>query len=234
MANSIIIFNYDRINKKINCKFGSGKGGKVMSEGNFRGSAFGGFNRKDVVEYISNMAKESNDLKAQRDALKAENETLKARLEELSAQNDALASEKEELSTQIEKLKAELEDAEALKVTVAELQAKLDENSKTVSSYEQIKGRLSTMEIEACKRAEEIEAEGRAQYNKMMDKVSAVVASLKNEYEQIRSGTAVTAAHLCGEMNRMGERIELVNLVLEKTAKGFDELDGLIEENKKG
>jgi molybdopterin synthase catalytic subunit len=89
------------------------------------------------------------------------------------------------------------------------------------------------MEIEACRRAEEIEAEGRAQYNKMMEKISAVVASLKSEYEQIRSGTAVTAAHLCGEMNRMGERIELVNLVLDKTAKGFDELDGLIEDNKK-
>lgn len=204
-----------------------------MNEGNFRGSAFGGFNRKDVVEYIGGMAKELNDLKTERDSLKKENDEIKLTLGELTRKNDSLEGEAQALKTERDKLKTELAAASAYKKTAEELRTKLDENMKTVSSYEQIKGRLSTMEVEACKRAEEIENEARVQYDKTMEKISAVVASLKNEYEQIRSGTAVTAAHLCGEMNRMGERIELVNLVLEKTAKGFEELDEFIEENKK-
>ncbi len=204
-----------------------------MSEGNFRGSVFGGFNRKDVVDYISNTAKESNNLKNERDSLKAENEEIKSRLVALVTQNICLAQENKELNNAIQKLNAEVKEMEALRNTVAELQAKLDENLKILSSYEQIRGRLSQMEIEACKRAQEIEDEARARYDKIMDRISGVIASLRSEYEQIRSGTAVTAAHLCGEMNRMGERIELVNLVLEKTAKGFDELDEFIEESKK-
>jgi len=196
--------------------------------GNFRGSVFGGFNRKDVAAYIGKVARETNDYKEECSKLKTENKELLSRLEALTHELTELDAKNEELKGEIERLEAQSEETDCLKDTIAALQAKIDGDAEIISSYEKMKGRLSELEVEALKRAQEIEARAMSEYERIMDRVGSIITSLKSEYEEIRSGTEITAAHLRGEMNRMGERIGLVNSVLEKTAGDLDSLNNLI------
>jgi len=212
------------------------KGGGLMTEdknGNFRGSVFGGFNRRDVAAYISKVARETNDYKEECSKLSAENEELKTRLEEQTCRLSELNAKNEELRSEIERLEAQSEETDCLKDTIAAMQAKIDGDAEIISGYEKMKSRLSELEVEALKRAQDIETRAMSEYKRIMDRVGEIITSLKSEYEEIRSGTEVTAAHLRGEMNRMGERISLVNSVLEKTAGDFESLDSLIPKKDK-
>lgn len=201
--------------------------------GNFRGRVFGGFDRKDVAAYISKVARETNDYKEECAKLRCENRELSSGIEGLTGQISALNAKNEELKSEIERLEARSEETDCLKDTIAAMQAKIDGDAEIISGYEKMKGRLSELEVEALKRAQDIETRAMSEYKRIMDKVGEIITSLKSEYEEIRSGTEVTAAHLRGEMNRMGERISLVNSVLEKTAGDFDSLDSLIPKKDK-
>lgn len=200
-----------------------------MNEGGFRGSVFGGFNRGDVAAYITSVSKQLNESKAEGLRLKEENAELNKKLEDLTARVSVLEAENEELKSQNESLSSEKAEAGTLKEAAEALRAELDANAKALSEYELIKDRLSLVEVEACKRAQEIEAAANQKYQRVMETIGGIITSLKTEYEEIRSGTEITAAHLCGEMNRMEKRIELVSSVLGKTADDFDELEKFIK-----
>ncbi|HHU05454.1 MAG TPA: hypothetical protein GXZ65_03095 [Clostridiales bacterium] len=206
-----------------------------MAENNnrkFRGSLFGGFNRKDVAAYISKLAREANEFKEECSKLKTENSELKIKIEELTRQVSELGAQNEELNGELERLKAQCEENGRLKETIASMQARIDSDAEIISGYDRMKRKLSELEVEALKRAQEIEARAMSEYERIMNRVGEIIASLKNEYEEIRAGTEVTAAHLRGEINRMGERISLVNTVLEKTADDLESLDCLIKKDK--
>ena len=212
------------------------KGGGFMTEekiGNFRGKVFGGFNRKDVAAYIARVARETNEHKEQCAKLNTENKGLSSRLEELTRQLSELNAENQELRDQVEKLEAQCEENGVLKDTIAAMQAKIDGDAEIISGYDKMRSRLSELEVEALKRAQEIEARAMSEYERIMDRVGEIINSLKSEYEEIRSGTEVTAAHLRGEISRMGERISLVNSVFEKTADDLDSLNCLITKKDK-
>lgn len=196
--------------------------------GSFRGKVFGGFNRKDVAAYIAKVAREANEYKEQCAKLTTENKDISSRLEELTRQLSELNAENQEHRAEIERLEAQSEETDLLKETIAAMQAKIDDDSEIISGYEKMRGRLSELEVEALKRAQEIESRAMYEYERIMDRVGEIITSLKSEYEEIRSGTEVTAAHLRGEISRMGERISLVNSVFEKTADDLDNLDSLI------
>lgn len=54
-----------------------------QEKGNFKGRVFGGFNRKDVIDYIESLAAERNDLALENRKLSGRVEALEEKLEEL-------------------------------------------------------------------------------------------------------------------------------------------------------
>jgi len=66
------------------------KGGVPMAEtGNFKSRLFGGFDRQDVSDYITTLARERNRLRTEVETLRSENEALKARAEAAEASAEA-------------------------------------------------------------------------------------------------------------------------------------------------
>ncbi len=198
-----------------------------MDVGGFRSSMFGGFNRSDVAAYITAMSKELNEYKAECERLKAEKKELLSKIDFLSDQVSGLMRENDEISRQSE-------NVEALKARIEALKAKVDEDAKTIETFNKLKGRLSSLEVEACKRAQEIEAAATEKYERIMSKLMNTIAALKIEYEDIRCGTEITAAHLRGEISNIDKRIGLVSSVLDKTANDFNELEKFVKDSEQG
>ena len=180
-----------------------------MSSESFRGSLFGGFNRDDVASFISSMSIELNVCKTECEGLKTERKALKSEIETLSAQNSELKKEKEgrELkSAETDALKANVAELQAY---IAGMQAKMEEDARAIEAFNRLKSKLSVMEFEACKRAQDIETEAskraqeieteasrRAQdietvvvdkYARIMGKLTNIIDSLRLEYEEIHT-----------------------------------------------
>jgi len=96
-----------------------------MADNAFKNRLFGGFDRKDVVNYIEKLASERNDLQVRCRELEKKLSDAEDKLEnlqsELEAQKEGFASEKESLVSEYE---AKLIDSET---RVAEANARADE-----------------------------------------------------------------------------------------------------------
>jgi len=139
----------------------------MMSENNtgkFRGSLIGGFNRKDVAAYIGKVARELSEYKEKSEKLGAENKELKTEVEELTRRVTELSAQNEELKSELDLLRGTSEENERLKETIASMQARIDSDAETIAGYEKMKSKLSELEVEALKRAQEIEASAMAEY----------------------------------------------------------------------
>ena len=141
------------------------------SNGKFRGSLFGGFNRKDVAVYIGKVGKETNEYKEECAKLKEENRELKSKVDELTRQISELSAQNEELNGEVETLRVKCEEQDRLKETVAAMQARIDSDAETIAGYEKMKDKLSELEVEALKRAQQIETRAMSEYERIMNRV---------------------------------------------------------------
>lgn len=144
-----------------------------MSNHVMKGTLFGGFKRSDVIEYIERSAKENSEAvallkeelekyRSERDALSEEREQLlekSGRLEEVKEQKDALMEEVVALRTA--KAAAE-QEIEALYAELERLRPEYEE-------FQSIKAHLSEIQIEACRRAKELEESTKRRMDELED-----------------------------------------------------------------
>ena len=130
---------------------------------NFKTCMFGGFDREDVIKFIEQFSKESQEkiaaLEQENASLKSGNEQMESALRTLHAQvkeQQAETSLAEELRRQIAAL---TERAEALQSERDALKANADE-------YAYLKEHIAEIEINAHRRSEEFRAEAMAQLRK--------------------------------------------------------------------
>lgn len=166
---------------------------------NFR-SAFNGFNREDVVNYIAYMTNkhetqvnqlntEVAQLQQERDGLQEQHDHLQ---EQLHKQEET-ASELEQLRQQIEQMKEQLSERDIqIELLEEELQQeKAKKNVVTASAPVQPKHDMVRMaeELSAYRRAESVERRAREQVNQMFDRACGTLAdtsvSLENATEKI-------------------------------------------------
>ena len=114
----------------------------MAEKGVFRTSAFGGFNKKDVLKYFEDLQNEKNS--ANNEALK-ENETLKKELAEKSEKISELlnlldkATEKaEELEKKVKALEDESKKNSNLEAALLEANKALEENQDFKSRFEEV------------------------------------------------------------------------------------------------
>lgn len=188
-----------------------------------RASFIGGFNKKDVAQYIEEVSKKANEQRSEAEELRARCEQLEAEVgaqqdaeariaelednvKDLSARNEALVIQNAELQTSLDKVKAEL--ASAL------------ENAEV---YKAAKERFAELEIESSRRAIEIKrqairtAEGVR--NNSVNNVEEVKASLDNialEAQRIKSKIQMQIAAFNTSIDELGTMLVEKKSVLDK------------------
>lgn len=186
--------------------------------GQFR-AALGGFNRRDVAQYIEKMAKEHRE---QLEALQAELEQTRSERETLAAELGDLRSHSGDLADQEAKVRASLEESTQslahlrgeLQVTqghlamakkqLGDLQGKVAQLEPMANQYEILKDRVATVELDAHRKAQE------------------TVAQAEVQAQQIRKDAVTGMAELCREYEALRGRLSDFVLRAEETQRAFD------------
>lgn len=172
--------------------------------GRFRG-ALGGFNRRDVAQYIEQMAKEHQKqveaLQAQLEREKAERAALAEELEGLRSHSGDLAEQEAQVRASLEEstqsltvLRGELQVTQGhlsiAKKQLGDLQAKVAQLEPMAQQYEVLKDRVATVELDAHRKAQEVVSRAEVQAAKLRRDTAAWMKGLSAGYEALREQTA--------------------------------------------
>ncbi len=185
--------------------------------GNFRRSAFGGFNRDDVVGYIEKYSAEHR-------ASLAENEKLRS-------ENGELSLKVSELEGKVEKLKADNSELAGAKAEADSLKKTVEEVKDSALAYENTRLRLAAMEVEAARRAADIEKVAMDAAENTLDNVESVVDDINTRFGGLRYEIEVTIAHLRGELAKMNASLDRIAAEIADTD---EKLQGLKDKVKSG
>ena len=183
-----------------------------MTDHQFRNAMFGGFNRQDVLNFLTSSAEKNNEelnarqercegLEKDLEASRTEAAALKAQLEQTAREREEFKHQAEQLTIEIarvstadqakaaelEKKNAELAAARAELEQLRELMGKMAPDAE---AYAAIKERTAGMELEAHRRAQSVEARAKImagdlqrQMEQWMARVEQQYAGLKTEVE---------------------------------------------------
>lgn len=147
-----------------------------MENNSFRSSLFGGFSRKDVVEYIEKSSAAANErievLEERCTQLSHENAGLQSELESVTEDRDRLDGEmheamdrgvqlKDALNTANAQLAALQAKCDALTAERAQLQAEIAQLRPKAEQFAAVKANIAELELAARRRANSYEAETR-------------------------------------------------------------------------
>ena len=189
-----------------------------MSEKKFRSSLFGGFNRDDVVKYIEKASEKTAEYRA--DSVRYHELVLAN--QKLQDKFSVLQNEFNELSAEADRLRSELQGSYA---EVEELRARLEPAETAAAEYAATKDRLAAMEIDAARRAAEIEREAKEKAEAVAEKCARGLDKLKAEYVSASEDAESTAAHLLSEAERISRRMTTLSAMLADSADAFSGLD---------
>ena len=185
---------------------------------------FGGFDKQDVIRYIEQAAKNSED--AQKELLE-EAERLRAQIEELTAANAALQAEKESLEAQKETLEAELitqaaqiqemAPLQGLDGKVTQLEEELDRLRPDAANYAQFRDRLGAIECEARERADALERATNEQLKK-------TVEAFRSQYTTLMSTFASTASYVTAELRKVEVNLSQLPRAMDRPGVELEEL----------
>ena len=204
----------------------------------FRSAAFGGFNRQDVMDYITAAAKENGQriaaLEAERDALQsaaAERDVLQTEAESLRERNAALEASLAEMSRERDVYKIRAEADAAREPRLRELEAQAEE-------YQALKQHIAQIELDAHKRADQITAQAqreadqitaaaRREAEKARAQLSEEIRALSGRYEEILHTLEVASGHVTGELRKMDVAVGQLPLT-------FNRLSNLLRQLRTG
>ena len=162
---------------------------------NFR-SAFHGFNREDVVRYISYMNNKHND------QINQLNSEKKALLDELNATKDLVPTQ--DLKELVSQLEAE---CAALKARCAELEAA--QQAAVAASQEAAERTIAEAELEAYRRAERVERAAKDRSEQIYRQATATLAEATSQVD----GAAV-------QFRQLAERVNMQMAELQAAVEG--------------
>ena len=144
-----------------------------MSNHTMKGTLFGGFKRSDVTEYIERLSKENMEALT---LLREEVENLRNERDQLSTEKDSLVETSALLEAAKEEKAALTEEVVELRATklaaekeIAAMREELEKLRPEVQEYRNIKEKLSDIQIEACRRANDLEESTKARMKALED-----------------------------------------------------------------
>ena len=175
----------------------------------FRNAAFGGFNRKDVLEYIELSARENN---AKLRMLTEKLEAAEREKAELSAALDSLRSESGDLVEQEAKVRASLEESSrslavvrgelqttrtqlaVAKKELADLQGKVTQIEPLAKRYEALKDRIATVELDAHQKAQTTLDKAQTEVDALRADTAKWMGEVQKTYDSLRAQVGDCAA----------------------------------------
>lgn len=194
-------------------------------ENTFRTAVVGGFHRQDVLNYIETSAKEKNEriaaLEKQveesgkaRDAAQQEAAARQARETALQEKLEEARGLAREAKASLEALRAdqtrERQEAAALQKEVEDIKAQAALWESRAKSYEVLKDRTATIELEAHQRAQVIENEATEMARKLRTEAEQILYKMQAGYGRLRGDVDATINHASGELGRVDKALELV------------------------
>lgn len=201
----------------------------------FRSAAFGGFNRQDVTDYITNTAKETGEqiaaLEKERDQLQADlaaKESLEQEVAGLREQCAQLKADVETKTSEIETLKCQAEERDDLARRVSELEGQADE-------YCELKQHIAGIELDAHRRADQLLEESRRKADDIVSKANEdatrirkqaeqMLQELCQQYEEQVRALEVAAGHVTGELRKMDVAVGQLPLAFNRLSAGLRDL----------
>ena len=196
----------------------------------FRTAVFGGFQREDVLNYLAEQARQSQqqreELERRLDEQKREAESavrqaeaLSGQLEQQRAECGQLREEREALTGQLEQANRDLSasrtqcsqagrELEELRKERDELQARLDALTPGAQAYEQLKDRTAGVELEAHRRAQAIQEQAREEAAQLHRQVEQWVQGVERAYGSLRAQVETAAAHTARELRQANDHLE--------------------------
>jgi len=196
-------------------------------------SSLGGFNRQDVLEYISKMdaawRKRTDALEQELQTLRGQREEMETELDGLRSENGSVSAEEartraslEESTRTLARVRGELSQAESkLKVARSELsrlQAQVAELEPMAKGYEDLKERVAVIDLEAHKQAQAIVDAAQARAEELRQQGRQWVEGLLGQYDQVRQSA--------GELDR---RLKSLGSLTETLSAGDEAAERLRE-----
>lgn len=204
-----------------------------MSERKFRGSLFGGFNRRDVVDYIEKTAQRTAEYRANSEKLRDAED----RIRELEAASRQLQGQLAQSQTENDRLAGEnqtLQDAASEREAVMQaFRQRMEDAEKDASEYRAARDRIAKIELDAVKRAVVIEKDAHIRAAEVSAKCSELMNSLRGEYAAASEDAETTAAHIRSEAERISGRLNSLTAMLSEGEHALEELQARYEERCK-
>jgi len=208
-----------------------------MTDHQFRTAAFGGFNRQDVLDYLTTSAEKTNE---ELEALRGAEEALRKELDELRQAHEALTAEhtdalrerdeyknqaeqltieiaristvEQEKGTEIEELRGQLTAAfEELEL----LRAQVEKLTPGAEAYDAIKDRTAGMELEAYRRAQSVEARARILAGDLQRQMEQWMAKVESQYADLKSEVTAGMSRAREQLALAGDSLDRVDRLME-------------------
>ena len=202
-----------------------------MENNSFKTTAFGGFDKQSVIEYIERTAKESAEAQQK---LQEQNAALEKQMEEVKAEFAASVAQIEASQARFEALRKELEQEYAarremevnpLKTELEQLRAENEALRPDAEAYARFRSNLGAIECDARKRAADLEAATVAQLQAAMD-------LFRKQYVELMSSFESTASHVTGELRKVEVNLTHLPRSMDRVGAELKELEKIFLQEK--
>ncbi len=177
----------------------------------FRGAAFGGFNRQDVLDFVEAAGSEHA---RQTEQIRDELESAREKLKEQTAQLSEAEDRERQYMDENGRLKAELEAARAgfdersdalaqARRQIAELEEQVEALRPDAGAYALLKDRAASIELEAHQRAQMIVDAADDRAREIRERAAAWLCGVRADYDRLRTDVDATVSHTSGELERV-------------------------------
>lgn len=192
----------------------------------FRGAAFGGFNRKDVINYISNAAAEQNEkleqLNGQLAAMTAQRDEAQQRAALAEQTLAAMTGERDDCRRQAEAVSAKADRVPELEGELERLRRRVAELEPDAAAYVAIKDRAAGIELEAHQRAQSIVNEAKTESDRLQEQTRQWVLQVRREYDELRAVVENTVSHAAGDLDRVRQSLGNISLCMDRQSNTLD------------
>lgn len=172
--------------------------------------ALGGFNRRDVLSYIEQISvahrREVMELKKELSRCEGERQALEDTLAGLENEKGCVAAEEarvraslEESTAVLTQLRGELEDTEsklaAARAELDHLREEVNDLSPMAKSYEELKDRVATVELDAHRAAQATVDEAKAEAERLRQETRQWVEDVMAQYSRVRGAVDEVLGH---------------------------------------
>lgn len=188
-----------------------------MENYSFKSVPFGGFDKQDVVHYIQQSSEKAaavqRELEVENGRLRKRTEELEGRLADLTKELETLRDQRDRLEEDLKRERAVREDLEPLR-SLTEETARLRDEAESLrpdaEAYVRFRDRLGTIECEARKRADDLEAASAQQMKKTIDAFQVQYQSLLKTFE-------AASIHMTGELRKIELSLSQMPRIMDQT-----------------